>query len=85
MVPGEERLRAEIIRQCRARGVGKTVCPSEIARALVGDEAAWRALMPDLRRVAVSMARDGAIEITQKGQIIDPSALKGPIRLGLPG
>ena len=40
-----------------------SICPSEAARRL--RPAAWRALMPAVRRVAFEMARAGRLRITQ--------------------
>ena len=58
-----------------------TICPSEVARELA--PGAWRPLMPRIRAVAVEMARQGVLEIRQKGQTVAPaSTLRGPIRLG---
>lgn len=59
------------------RGRGKTLCPSDAAKALASD---WRPLMPDIRRVAAGLPD---IAATQKGQPVDPTTAKGPIRLGL--
>lgn len=63
------------------RGVGKTICPSEVARSLAED---WRPLMPDIRAVAAVLAEQGQIRATQKGRRVDLRAARGPIRLGLP-
>ena len=35
------------------------------------------------REVAVRLVEEGAIQITQKGQAVDPHTFKGPIRLRL--
>lgn len=59
-----------------ARGPGKTFCPSEAARRLSDD---WRALMPEIRRVAAGLG----LQATQKGHPVDPLTARGPIRLGL--
>jgi len=77
---------AEILRLTGARGVEKSICPSEVARALVSDDAAaWQRFMGPVRRVAVGLAKDGRIDILRKGRPIavpdDPAALKGVIRL----
>ena len=58
------------------RGVGKTFCPSEAARTLSDD---WRALMPDVRRVAAGLP----LVATQKGHVVDVARARGPIRLGI--
>jgi stage III sporulation protein SpoIIIAA len=76
-----QRIEAEVAAQVAARGAGKTICPSEVARALAGD---WRGLMPQVRAVAAVMAARGEIVVTQKGVPVDAVAAKGPIRLGLP-
>lgn len=60
------------------RDEGKTICPSEAARALANDD--FRPLMEDVRRVADRM---GEVEITQKGRAVDLDAARGPIRLRL--
>ncbi|MCD6077042.1 MAG: hypothetical protein K0R89_980 [Ramlibacter sp.] len=58
-----------------------TICPSEAARALTPDD--WRVLMARVRAVAISMAREGQIEIRQGGRRVQPAgSLRGPIRLG---
>ena len=63
-----------------------TICPSEVARALVpGDEARWRAAMPEVRRVAARLASEGRLRVTRGGvPVADPQAPGGPIRLGRP-
>lgn len=68
---------------CRARGPGKTICPSEAARALAGAGDDWRALMPAIRCEAARLAREGRLRATQKGRRVDPAAVVGPFRLGL--
>ena len=62
-----------------ARRDGATICPSEAAREVGGDD--WRDLMEPARRAARRMVAEGAIEITQGGRVVDPSTAKGPIRL----
>ncbi|WP_366141493.1 DUF3253 domain-containing protein [uncultured Sulfitobacter sp.] len=78
--PSEAMIKTEITRQVIARGAGKTICPSEVARALAQD---WRVLMPEIRAVADRMAAQGKVVITQKGQPIVAAEARGPIRLGL--
>lgn len=64
------------------RDACKTICPSEVARAL--DPEGWRRLMPQVRATAVGLARAGRIEITRHGKAVDPEAFKGVYRLRLP-
>ena len=63
-----------------ARSPDKSICPSEVARALDDD---WRPLMPDVRRVAQDMADRGLVQVTQKGRPVEAQAARGPIRLSL--
>ena len=72
--------RTTILDLLAQRDEGKTICPSEAARALGGDDG-FRALMPLVRDAARDLVADGEIEVTQKGEVVDLDAAKGPIRL----
>lgn len=75
-------IRAEILRQTAARGPGRSICPSEVARALAGgDDGPWRPLMAPVRRAAAELARAGRIDILRKGKPVPPEAMRGVIRL----
>ena len=74
-----DELESAIAELLDARGDGKTICPSEAARAVGGRD--WRPLMDDARAAAARMAARGEIEVTQKGERVDPAAARGPIRL----
>lgn len=65
---------------CAARGPGKTICPSEVARALAQD---WRPLMPAVQAAVRKLTAQGVIIVTQKGQPVAPATARGPIRLAL--
>ena len=60
------------------RGPEKSICPSEVARALRPD---WQALMPAVRQAAVRLALAGRVEILRHGKPVDPTSFKGVIRL----
>jgi len=62
---------------------GKTICPSEAARALGGDDG-FRPLMEPVRAVARDMVDRGDLEVTQSGEVVDPRTARGAIRLRLP-
>jgi hypothetical protein len=77
---GGDDLRSTILRMARERGPAKTICPSDAARALGGDR--WRDLMDSARATARELARAGEVDITQKGEVLDPDATwRGPIRI----
>jgi hypothetical protein len=65
------------------RQPGRSICPSEVARHLAKDEAAWRALMPTVRAVAARLAREGKLIATQQDAVVDAQHARGPIRLRL--
>jgi len=71
---------AEIIRQTTARGADRSICPSEVARALDPD---WRKLMAPVRRAAAHLADAGRIDILRKGKPVPAREMRGVIRLRL--
>jgi hypothetical protein len=74
------RLREAILTLAEGRGPSKTICPSDAARAVGGEE--WRDLMDQVRDVARDLARKGEVEITQGGDVVDPNQTwRGPIRI----
>jgi hypothetical protein len=70
---------AEILRQTEARGPDKSICPSEVARALAPN--AWRPLLGAVRAEALRLAEAGRIEILRKGRPVSGEAVRGVIRL----
>lgn len=75
-------IEATILRLCAGRGVGKSICPSEVARAIAGpDETQWRKLMRPVREAAFRLAREGRIQVLRKGRPIAPEQARGVIRL----
>jgi hypothetical protein len=72
-------LEETILRLLSARASGATICPSDAARAVGGDD--WRGLMEDTRRAARSLNARGEVDITQGGIPVDPATAKGPIRI----
>jgi hypothetical protein len=64
------------------RGAGRTVDPTEIARAIGGDHPdGWGPLMQPVRQVAVRLMQEGKVTILRKGKPVDPDKLKGIYRL----
>ena len=79
-------IEAAILIRIGERGPGKTICPSEAARDVFGnDPADWQPAIKTVRRVAINMAKRGEITIFRKGKpVADPASGKGVIRLGMP-
>jgi hypothetical protein len=77
--PDAATLTAEILRQAAAAGPAKSICPSEVARALAAD---WRPLMRPVRTAAIALARAGQLHILRHGKPVpDLDAIRGVIRL----
>jgi hypothetical protein len=66
------------------RQPGASICPSEVARHLVNNEAAWRSLMPRVRIVAAQLVTQGKLLVTQQDHVVDAATARGAIRLCLP-
>lgn len=81
--PTREDIEVTIVELLEGRDPGKTICPSDAARALAGG-AAFRPLMDPVRERARAMVDRGELEITQGGRVVDPGSARGPIRLRLP-
>lgn len=61
------------------RAASATICPSEAARAVAGDD--WRDQMDAARAAAQRLVAAGAVEITQRGEVVDLATARGPIRI----
>ena len=82
----EPEIAEEILRLLSERGAGKTVCPSEVARAVAAsdDRRRWEPLMEPVRAAARRLQADGRLVFTQRGQLVDGVTAKGAVRLRLP-
>ncbi|MDP9399070.1 MAG: DUF3253 domain-containing protein [Actinomycetota bacterium] len=56
-----------------------TICPSEAARAVGGQE--WRDLMPPARAAAGRLVDAGEVDVLQAGEIVDVASARGPVRI----
>ena len=81
--PSPGAIRASILALLADRAPGRTICPSETARELGGNDA-FRPLMDPVREEAFAMVDEGLLEVTQKGFVVDGRSARGPIRLRLP-
>ncbi|WP_252976220.1 DUF3253 domain-containing protein [Janibacter melonis] len=74
-----EQLEAAIHELLAARSPDATICPSEAARRVGGDD--WRDLMQPARDVGARLADAGEVEATQGGEVVDVRPARGPIRV----
>lgn len=72
-------IKESILQMTAKVGPQKTICPSEVARALWPE--GWEDHMEEVRRVARQLHESGEIDITQKGKRVETLNFKGPIRL----
>lgn len=79
-----DRIEATTRALLRHRREDATICPSEVARVIGGED--WRSVSAEVRAAVLEMAGRSEVEIRQKGVSIDPTAEpRGPIRVALPG
>ncbi|WP_047491260.1 DUF3253 domain-containing protein [Terriglobus sp. TAA 43] len=84
MKPAQSTIRETILRLLQERGDGKTICPSEVARAIAGDvRRDWEPWMQPVRNTAGVMADEEILQVTQRGHAVNAATAKGPIRLRL--
>ncbi len=77
--------RRAILSLLEQRDAGKTICPSDAARALGGDDG-FRSLMDLVRAAAGELVEEGRIEVTQHGKPVELDRARGPVRLrAVPG
>lgn len=76
-----DRLTLELL---AARGCGASVCPSEVARALVRDDIDrdWRGAMPAVHDAVDRLVTAGEIRLSWKGRLLD--VRQGPYRIRKP-
>lgn len=84
-MPNTDELEATLMKLLAARGPGKTIGPTDVARALGGDHPdGWGPLMQPVRRAAVRLMKAGRIIILRKGRPVDPDDFRGVYRIALP-
>lgn len=79
-----DRLELALLEMLDRRAPGATVCPSEAARQLSGspdDPDAWRPLMEPARDAVRRLVAEGAVEVTQRGEVVDLDDVRGPVRV----
>ena len=77
----DRELETTILDLLSQRAATSSICPSDVARRIAPED--WRPLMEPVRRAARRLVADGRVQITQQGQVVDPTTAKGPIRIRL--
>ena len=76
----DRRLEDAVLGLLAQRRRDASICPSEAARAVAGDQD-WRQLMEHARRAARRLAHRDLVQILQGGRVVNPSDFRGPIRV----
>ncbi|MDQ1104781.1 DUF3253 domain-containing protein [Nocardioides zeae] len=63
------------------RADGATICPSEVARAVAAEGQEWRDLMDPVRAAVGRLVERDAVDVTQRGEVVDLASARGPIRV----
>lgn len=84
----DDPLAQTILALSAAAGPGKTICPTDAAKAYAADrgedDLGWRLHLHQVRACAIGLARLGRLVIYRKGKPADPDDFRGVYRLGLP-
>lgn len=80
-----ENARVALLALMRSRAVGATVCPSEVARAMVkpkpdNSPTDWRTAMPAVHAAVDKLLAEGEVRLSWKGKTLSTRA--GPYRIG---
>lgn len=72
-------LEAAILGLLAQRAASSTICPSEAAKVVGGEQ--WREQMDAARAAAARLEAAGVVDVTQGGEVVDPATARGPIRI----
>lgn len=75
MTPHED----AVLRLLSQRAPKTTICPSEAAREIAGDDGNWRMYMDDVHRAVDRLLEEGRITLSWKGEAMEQR--HGPYRI----
>jgi hypothetical protein len=76
-----QRIDAALFALLRSRDIGKSICPSDVARIVGGRQ--WRAILPIVRDRAVKMSERGELEILRRKRVVKTNPTQGVLRYRL--
>lgn len=79
----DRQIGAMIAEMLAARRPDATICPSEVARALAGEDGDWRARMGEVHAAVDGLVAAGAVRLSWKGAAMAERG--GPYRIGRAG
>jgi hypothetical protein len=81
----DEPMERAILALLDERREGASICPSDAARRVAGDDPDdWRPRMDEARAAAARLVERGAVVVTQGGDPVRPEDARGPIRIRRP-
>lgn len=79
--PDPDDLERAVLDLLDRRAEGATICPSEVARAVAAEGQEWRDLMDPVRAAVGRLVEQDAVDVTQRGEVVDLASARGPIRV----
>lgn len=84
-VHAEPSIETAILELLANRAPSASICPSEVARrqwpSVRTGVDKWREKMPEVHAAALRLALAGRVQLTQNGEVVDPTTVRGARRL----
>jgi hypothetical protein len=81
MRPTDHDLELTLLALLAERGPGKSICPSEVPRKLLGEAGPWRSHLKRVRSLATRLAGSGRIVVLRHGRPATGEQIRGVVRL----
>ena len=80
--PTDQDLEQTMLALLAERGQGKSICPSEVPRRLLGESGPWRSHLKRVRSIASRLAGAGRVVVLRHGKPVTGDGVRGVVRLG---
>lgn len=79
--PTDHDLEQTMLALLAERGPGKSICPSEVPRKLLGETGPWRGHLKRVRSLAGRLAESGRVVVLRHGKPVTGEGIRGVVRL----
>ena len=79
--PTDQDLERTLLALLAERGPGKSICPSEVPRNLLGETGPWRSHLKRVRSIAGRLAETGRVVVLRHGKPVTSDGIRGVVRL----
>lgn len=79
--PTDQDLERTMLVLLAERGAGKSICPSEVPRRLLGEAGPWRSHLKRVRSVAARLAETRRVVVLRHGKPVTGDGIRGVVRL----